>query len=343
MTSEIPPPTDPSVYLSRLIDGYLVTQLLYVAAKMGVVEVLAERPQTAAAVASLVHADPGAHHRVMRGLAAEGILFEQDDGSFGLTEVSALLRADAPGSLRGAILARGDLYFRAAAGLHEAVRDGHVAFEREHGSSFFDCLREHPEMASAFQESMTARSRHEAAPIVLVYDFSEYGTIIDVGGGDGTLLETILHSTPGARGVLFDLPTMAERARNRLHSSSVLNRCVITPGDFLRSVPSGGDVYLLSRVIHDWDDEAATAILSVCHQAMKGRGILLLVEAVLPTLAREQPAAVRMDLSMLLLLDGRERTATEYERLLAGAGFRLRRIVATASASGISIIESSPT
>jgi hypothetical protein len=328
--------------VARLIDGYLITQLLYVAAKLGVAEALAGGPRDAEAVARAVGAQPDALRRVLRSLAAEGVLDEGPDGRFGLTELGECLRADAPGSLRGATIARGDVYYGAAAGLLDAVRHGGPAFERVHGVGFFEYLSRHPEVGAAFQGSMADRSRREAADVIAAYDFGRFEHLVDVGGGHGILLEAILRAAPRSRGVLLDQPPVVARARERLEVAGLAGRCAFAPGDFFAAVPPGGDAYLLSRVVHDWDDAAAVRILARCRAAMGDGGTLLLVEAILPELAREQPAAIRMDLNMLMLLHGRERTAEEYEGLLEGARFRLARVVPTRSPTGVSVIEAAP-
>jgi hypothetical protein len=324
------------------MDGYLTTQLLYVAAKLGLAEALSDGPRTGDDVAAEVGANPGAVHRVMRGLAAEGVLDELPDGRFGLTALGDCLRDGVPGSLRGAILARGDLYFRAAAGLLDAVREGGAAFDRAYGASLFDYLGQHPDRSRAFQGSMIDRSRREAADVVASYDFGSFGRLVDVGGGTGILLAAILEATPGLRGVLFDRPQVVEQARGQLGATAAADRCDFVAGDFFVSVPDGGDAYLLSRIVHDWNDEAAARILASCRRAMPAGATLLLVEAVLPERARERPEAIRMDLHMLVLLHGRERTEAEFERLLATAGFALTRVVPTASPAGIGVIEATP-
>ena len=258
---------------------------------------------------------------------------------FGLTALGACLRGGVPGSLRGAIVARGDLYFRAAAGLLDAVREGGVAFEGAHGLGFFAYLAEHPDLGAAFQGSMADRSRQEAADVVAAYDFGAFGRLVDVGGGTGVLLGQILAAAPRLRGVLFDRPEVVEQARERLAAAGLAGRCEFVAGDFFASVPPGGDAYLLSRVVHDWDDGAARRILATCHRAMGDASRLLLVEAVLPERARDSLAAIRMDLHMLLLLRGRERTEAEFEGLLARAGFRQTRIVPTRAPVGLGVVE----
>jgi hypothetical protein len=324
------------------MDGYLTTQLLYVAARLGVGEALAGGPRDAEAVARAVGAQPDALRRVLRSLAAEGVLDEGPDGRFGLTALGECLRADAPGSLRGAIVARGDVYYAAAAGLLDAVRHGGSAFERVHGQGFFEYLSRHPEVGDAFQGSMADRARREAADVIAAYDFGRFERLVDVGGGHGILLEAILEAAPRCRGVLLDKSPVVARARERLEGAGLAGRCTFVPGDFFAAIPPGGDAYLLSRVIHDWDDAAAVRILAGCRAAMGDGGTLLLVEAILPERAREQPAAIRMDLNMLMLMPGRERTGEEYEALLGAARFRLARVVPTGSLAGVSVVEAAP-
>jgi SAM-dependent methyltransferase len=203
-------------------------------------------------------------------------------------------------------------------------------------------LSQHPERSAEFQASMEDRARHEAAEVVAAYDFETFGRLVDVGGGHGVLLTEILRAVPRLQAVLLERPPVVERARERLEATGLAERCEFVAGDFFATVPLGGDAYVLSRVIHDWDDEAAVRILSNCRRAVGQGGTLLLVEAVLPERAREQPAAIRMDLHMLALLHGQERTAAEYERLLGAAGFRLGRVVPTESPAGVSLIEAVP-
>lgn len=332
----------PQAALARLMDGYLSTQLLYVAAELGVADALVDGPRTSADLAAALGADPAAMHRVLRGLAADGVLEEVSGGRFGLTSAGALLSAAAPGGQRGAVLARGGLYYQALSGLLDAVRIGGTPFARVHGQTFFEYLAGRPAETAAFQASMADRSHHEATAVVAAYDFGRFRRLVDVGGGRGVLLAAILAAHPAPAGVLFDLPEAAAQARDYLATAASDGRWEIAPGDFFDAVPAGADAYLLSRVIHDWDDERAVRVLATCRRAIAGDGTLLLVEAVLPERAADQPAAIRMDLHMLALLGGAERTATEYQALLTAAGFSLVRIVPTDSPAGISIIEAVP-
>jgi hypothetical protein len=321
------------------MDGYLGTQLVYLAARLGVADVLAEGPLASDELARRVGADAGALHRVLRGLAIEGVLRERADGRFDLTPAGHLLQADAPGSVRGAVIARGDIYYGAAAGLLSALRDGGSAFEHVHGMGLFEYLARHPDQGAAFQSSMVTRSRQEAAAVTAAYDFGAFRRLVDVGGGYGVLLSAILAATPALRAVLFDRPEVVDRAREQLAADGMLARCDVVAGDFFTSVPPGGDVYVLSRVIHDWDDVAAIRILTSCREAMPDHATLLLVEAVMPRRAGEQPGAVRMDLHMLTLLRGRERTVREYQAMLDAAGLELRRVVPALSTVGLCVLE----
>src|SRR5262249_753869 len=200
---------------------------------------------------------------------------------------------------------------------------GGVPFKHVHGIDFFEFLAKSPDRSAVFQASMVDRSRREAVDVAAACDFGVFEQLVDVGGGQGVLLGTILAATPGLHGVLFDQPTVIESARRRLESAGLAQRCEFVAGDFFSSVPARGDGYILSRVIHDWDDAAAVRILTSCRQAMDRGAKLLLVEVVLPKLSTQQPSAIRMDLHMLVLLGGRERTAAEYEQLLEVSGFHL--------------------
>jgi hypothetical protein len=324
------------------MDGFLTTQLLYVAAKLGVADVLAGGPRTGAEVAEAVGADPDLLTRVLRGLALEDVLAEVDGGRFALTEVGERLRSDVPGSIKGPIVVRGELYYQAAAGMLAAVRHGGTAFEQVYGDRFFEYLGRHPEQEAVFQGSMTGRSEQEAGDVVAAYDFGGLGRLVDVGGGYGILLGTILRTAPDLRAVLVDQPAVVEQARRRLEADGVADRCQLVAGDFFASVPAEADAYLLSRVLHDWADDDARRLLAACRSAMPTGSRLLVVEALLPERAQDQPAVIRMDLHMLVLLGARERTEAQYRRLLAETGFQVERVVPTRSPAGLSVIEATP-
>ncbi|MFR9805577.1 methyltransferase [Pseudonocardia sp. RS010] len=329
------PGADAAARLSRLADGYLVTAALYVAAELGVADVLARGACDADGLAAEVGARPEPLRRVLRVLVAEGVLAEFPDGTLSLTPSGRLLRSDVPGSLRGAVRARGGVYATAAPALPDAVREGGVAFERARGEAFFDHVARRPADLAAFQAAMADRSAREAADVVAAYDFGRFRRLVDVGGGTGVLLSAILTATPGLAGVLLDRGEVVAGAR-------VPEGTEVVAGDFFTGVPTGGDAYLLSRVVHDWDDADARCILDRCREAMGPAATLLVVDALLPERAADGPAVIRMDATMLLLATGRERTAREFGGLFASAGLTLRRIVPTTSPVGLVVLEATP-
>jgi O-methyltransferase/methyltransferase family protein len=323
--------------LTRLLDGFITTQLLYVAAKLGIAEILADGPQRGEDIADAVGADRDALRRVLRGLVTDEVLSEEDDGRFALSPVGRWL-----GSMSGAALARGEVYYSAAAGLLAAVRSGGTAFEHVHGERFFDHLARHPDREAAFQASMAVRSEQEARDVVAAYDFSGFRRLVDVGGGRGVLLATILRAHPSLQAVLTDRETAIADARAHLQALALDDRAECVAADFFETVPSDADAYLLSRVIHDWDDRDARRILGSCRQAMQATSRLLIVEAILPERAHDRPAAIRMDLHMLVLLGARERTEAQFRGLLDSTGFRVHRVVMTESPAGLGVIEATP-
>jgi predicted O-methyltransferase YrrM len=335
----VPDPPGPQRLL-RLLDGYLTTQLVYLAVRLGIADALAGGPRTAAELAAAAGVPAGRLVRVLRGLAAEEVLDELPDGRFALTATGDCLRSDAPGSMGGAALVRGELYGAAAGGLLTALRTGGTAFEQVHGQRFFPYLEAHPEQQATFAASMAGRSDREAADIVAAYDFGGIGHLVDVGGGLGVLVTAILRATPGLTATLVDRPALVGPARDRIAAAGLADRCTVVGGDFFAEVPGGAEAYVLSRILHDWDDDEAGAILATCRKAVPPGGRLLVAEALLPGRARDQPAAIRMDLTMLTLFGAaRERTEAEYRALLAGAGFPVTAVIPTASPVGLGLIE----
>jgi hypothetical protein len=328
----------PAWRLIRLMDGFVTTQLVYVAAKLGVAEILADGPRTGAELADALGVDGQTLTRVLKGLAAVGVLSEGGDDQFLLTDVGRAL-----GPLRGMAMVRGDLYYQAAAGLIDSVRDGEVAFDRVYGETFFDHLAGHPEAEAIFQGSMAGRSSQEARDVVAAYDFSGLHSLVDVGGGHGVLLAEILQATPGLRGTLLDREAVLAGAQVRLREADLADRVELVPGDFFEHVPSGADAYLLSRVLHDWSDVDARRILRTCRQAVPEHGRLLVVDAILPDRAVDGPFAVGMDLHMLLLFGTRERSEPEFDALLSDAGFAVQRTILTGSPARLGVIEARPT
>lgn len=318
----------------RLVDGFVTTQILYIAASLDVGGRLAGGPMSGPDLAAATGADPAALARVLRGLVAEGVLAQDDEGRFLLTPLGGSLS-----SLRGATIARGELYYGAAAGLLKTVREGGTSFEHVHGASFFEYLQRHPDKYRVFQGSMSGRAEREARDVVEGYDFTGLRRLVDVGGGPAVLLAEILRATPDLRGVLMDHEAVLPQARAHLDRSGVGDRAECVQGDFFASVPAGGDAYLLSRVLHDWNEGDAGRILANCRAAMAPGARLLVVEAILPERAGDSPEVIRMDIHMLILLGARERTEAEFRSLLGDAGFTVQRVVRIASSTGLGIVE----
>ena len=323
--------------LARLIDGFMMTQMLYVAAKLNIADVLSAGPRSGADIAAKVGAQSQPLTRLLRGLAAEGVLDETGDGRFALTPLGEAL-----GHMRGAAIARGEIYFHSAERLLDGVREGGVPFELARGAEFFDYLHEHPDHERVFQSAMSGRSANEARAVVAAYDFGRFQRIVDVGGGHGVLLTTILDAAVDVEGVLFDQGSVVAEAQSKLDGSRVRSRIRFVGGDFFEQIPPGGDAYVLSRILHDWDDDNVAHILARCRAAMDVDARLLIAECVLPEDAKDNPGAIWMDVLMLLLLRSRERSESEFRHLLHANGFELQRVIPTGSLGGLALLEARP-
>ena len=334
---DIPPP----VAMLQMIAGFWVSRALYIAATLGIADLVQDQSRTATelAVATSTHAP--SLYRVLRALASVGVFAEDDRGRFALTPLAATLRSDGPGSLRAwATVQLGEDHYQAWGELMHSVRTGEIAFDHVFGMGVWQHRAQHPEKAKRFDEAMANLIGVYNAAVLASYPFSTIEQVVDVGGGDGSLLVILLQANPKMKGVLFDLPHVAERAKQRIADAGLTGRCEVMAGDALTSVPGGGDAYILSRVIHDWDDNHAVTILKNCHRAMTEQGKLLLIERVLPVRVESSSAAqalVLSDLNMMVMNGGRERTEVEYRVLSEASGFRLTKVTPTQSA--MSVIE----
>jgi hypothetical protein len=324
--------------LVEMGQGFQWTLALHAAAKIGVADLLADGPRPCAELAEATGTRAVPLRRLLRMLASGGVFAELRPGVFALTPAAELLR-DVPGSMRGAALLWGQEGLLAWGDLVGTLRTGRTGYQLRTGMREWEYYAAHPEAAAVFNDGMTALSRMQADAVVAAYDFPASGTVVDVAGGHGTLLATILRARPGLRGVLFDAPTVVEGARPVLEAAGVADRCALVGGDFFEAVPDGGDVYTLKLIIHDWDDERAVAILRSCRRAMGDQGRLLILDTVVPPgvagTSAEFVQALRRDVNMMAWTGGLERSAEELGALLAAAGFRLARTVPTASVLGI--------
>ena len=334
---------DSASALRRLILGLRTTQLVAVAAQLGVADALQDEPRSAAALADELRVDANALRRLLRALARLGVFAETDDGRIVHTPLSEPLRGDAERSLRDVARLYGAPWLWHAYGeLLDSVRTGQPAFEHVHAQPFYDYLDSHPAAAEQFNRAMSAFTAHEVTAIAAACDLAEAATVVDIGGGHGALVAALLQRHPRLRGVVLERADVVEGARRALADAGLAARSACVAGDFFEHVPAGADAYLLSRVIHDWSDADAVAILRTCRRAMSDSARLLLVEAELPERAADHPAAIRMDLHMLALLGGRERTRAEYAALLAEADLRLTTVVAADPVSGVHVFEAHP-
>ena len=310
-----------------------VAQAITAAADLGIADALAQGPLTAQELACAVGADTDALSRLMRALISRGIFRQRRDGRYDLTPLAQPLRRDADVSLAAWARWAGSPQLRERwSHLADGIRAGRCTAAEMRGQNMFDYLARQPELQDIFNEAMTNVSELSIAPLIAAYDFGRFGpTIVDVGGGHGRLLSAILAAAPHARGVLFDQPHVVAGASEELRKYHVDDRVEIAEGSFFDAViPAGGDVYVLKNVIHDWLDEDAERILRNVRAAAATGKHLVLVELVIPTHNRDNPGKW-LDLDMFVSAAARERTAEEYRRLLGRAGFRLMRVVETAS------------
>jgi hypothetical protein len=329
-----------NVALLDLAHGNWVTQTLYVAAKLNIADQLADGPLTSDEVAHNVDAHPDAVFRLMRALAAKSVLKQRRDGRFSLTPMGQALRSDTHGSMRNMVVMIGcPEHWELWGSLLHSVRTGEPATDKLRGMPFFSYLETNPEYADAFNNAMTGFSELSTDAVVAAYDFAPFRIIVDVGGGHGRLLGAILANTPGAQGILFDLPSVVEGAAPTLQAAGVADRCTPVGGSFLNSVPERGDAYVLKSVIHDWGDADSIQILRNVRNVIAADGKLLLVEMVLPERASSH-FGMMLDLEMLINVGGRERTRADFARVLSEAGFKLSNVVDTVSP--LSVVEAVP-
>jgi hypothetical protein len=324
--------------LRRIIDGYQLARCVQVAAELGLADLLKDGGRSSDELAALTGTQPQALFRLMRALASAGIFVQQESRSFALNEPARLLISDGDGSLRALAMLAGQQHYPSWGHLMHSITTGDAAFDDLHGQNVWQFRSEHPEAGRVFDQAMQANTAASVQAVVKAYHFAHAQHVVDVGGGSGVLMTAVLAGNPSLRGTLFDRAQAIPRGIKQLAEAGLLDRCAAIAGDFFEFVPPGGDLYLLQRVLHDWDDDTAAQILANCRRAMQTSHSLVLIERVLPTGTPPLEAAL-IDLTMLVVNGGRERTESEFRALLELAGFRLTAI--TPTDSGLSLIQAS--
>ena len=326
--------------LRRLANGFQVSQAIHVAATLGIADLLTDGARTSDDLAAATGTDARSLYRLLRALAAVGVFREEDGRRFALTELGDGLRSDAPEGIAGwaAFIGRPP-YWQAWGDLLHSVRTGESAFRHVHGTDVWTYRAQRPEESATFDRAMMSHTRAANRALLDAYDFGRFGTLVDVGGGNGALLAGLLGAYPALQGILFDQPHVVAGAEEVLRAAGVANRCRIIGGSFFDEVPAGGDAYVLKAIIHDWEDEESLAILRACRAAVPDGGSLLVIERELGP-PNADPVAKLGDLNMLVNPGGQERTLDEFGALFEAAGFRL--VSATPTAAGLSVIEAAP-
>lgn len=331
----LPPP----VAMLHIVSGYWLSRAVYVAAKLGLADTLKDGPKTAQQLAAATGTHAPSLYRVLRALASEGVFAEDGEGRFASTPLGDTLRT---GGLRSIITTElGEEHYPAWGDLLHSVQTGEVAFNKVYGMPIWEFFSQNPNNAVTFNAAMGDVNTMLEGAISHGYDFSPFSKLVDVGGGTGSLLALVLEAHPGIGGLVFELPQVIPEAKAYMASQGLTDRCAFEAGDFLVSVPAGGDAYLLKWILHDWDDEHCVTILQNCRRAMGQDAKLLIFESAIPS--GNQPFLSKfMDLNMMVMNGGRERTEQEYRSLLQAGGFRLTRVVPTHAEQLMSVIEAEP-
>ena len=332
----VSPELPPQVQLVNLTTGGWVAQMIAVAARLGIADLLQDGPRQPDDLARAAGVNPDALYRLLRALASVGIFAEAADGRFQLTPMADCLRTGGPGSMRAwALAVMEDHFLRSFAELLYSVKTGRPAYDHVHGMGLFDYFSQNPDIGKTFDEAMTSFSSTEVPAVIQGYDFSGIRKLVDVAGGHGSLLCAALKANAAMSGVLFDMPSVVPGSRSTIEAEGLAGRCEVMGGDMFQSLPAGGDAYMMKHIIHDWDDERSIKILKNCRSAMTPDGKILIVETVIKP-GNDPDFFKLLDIAMLTI-SGRERTEAQFDALLGRAGLRLTRVVPTESA--VSVVE----
>jgi O-methyltransferase domain len=331
----------PQLYLFELSTALWTAQCLNVVARLDVAGSLGQAPKSAEQLADALGLHAPSLYRVLRLLCAYGVFRENRSGVFSLTPIGHRLRADIPDSARAMLVYNGQPWqTEPYAQIEQTLRTGKPSFDQIFGAPFFDYAASRPDVAKIFDDAMTSVASLHVAAVSGAYDFRGIGVLADIGGGNGMFLSHLLAANPHLRGILFDLPHVGTGSTPALALAGVADRCSVETGSFFDRVPQNADAYLLSHILHDWDDARCRAILRVCRRAMRPDSRLLVVDVVLGRADNRFAQGKLADIQMLLVLSGRERTEPEFRELLESEDFTIQRIIPTSAPE--SIIEAVP-
>jgi hypothetical protein len=323
---QLPPP----VQMMQMITGFWTSCCIYNAAKLDIADRLANGPQTVDQLAEQTHTHAPSLYRVLRALAGTGIFTRQPDGAFANTTLSETLRADVPGSMKAMAIAQLGDHYNAWGNLLYSIKTGEISFDKIEGMPVWQFYETHPEEGLNFMKAMTGLTGAAIMNVLPAYDFSAFDTIVDVGGGNGALLMAVLGAAPNARGIVFDEEYVTIETEKTLAAAGFADRCSVAAGSFFDSVPADADAYLMKLVLHDWNDEQSVTILRNCRKAMKPASKVLIIESVIPEGNAPHPGKF-MDINMMAMTGGRERTADEFTAILGAAGLAVTNIIPTHS------------
>ena len=327
-------------FLYGLLNSHVMSRLIYAVAKTGIPDLLKDNQMDYKELAERANVHPHSLYRVMRTLSSVNVFSEMEEGVFRLSDIGQLLRTDIPESQHALAVLMWEPWWRQGWDeLLYSLQTGKVAFDHIHGRGLFEYLKQNSEAAELFNKAMTSFTVQEINAILDTYDFSGVKKVVDIGGGRGKLLASLLEKYPSMNGILLDLPMALDSAKRLIDQEDLSERCELVPGDFFTPFSLSGDVYILKSVIHNWNDEQAISILKNCQGSMNKESRLLIIERIIPPGNEPSPAKI-MDIVTLVNLGGQERTLSEYEELLRSSGFKLNRVVSTNSA--MSIIEGIP-
>ena len=330
-TIAAPPGQTPSDAMLQLIFNFWITRSLYAAAKLGIADVLKSGPAPIDRIAAETGTQARSLYRLLRALASVDVFSEEGSGRFRNTPLSETLISDRPGTLRYfAISELGEEHYGAWGDLLHSIRTGEIAFDKHFGAGVWEYLSRNPGRAATFNESMSRMTEAVNDAIIWTYSFAGIRQIVDIGGGLGSLMMSILKWNETMKGILFDQPAVVAEGRKAIEKAGLSDRCSVVGGDFFESVPRGGDAYTMKWIIHDWDDDRAMQILNNCREARADDGKVVIIDTIIPGPNEPSPSKL-IDLNMLVMTGGLERTLAEFESLFERCGLRLTKVVTTPS------------